>query len=502
MTLRMSLRDRLIRSANSHARRSAVWIKGERISYEQLFSEAEELAKQLDNTVPSGVSIGIYCQRDLTSLRGILAAALSNRPYVPLNPTFPMARLKSILRQSGLGAVICSTETQANALDLLEDSLSELVLIDAECKIFARRHANGIYLPSAGNPDSAAYIMFTSGTTGVPKGVRVLDSNLTAYLDGIKTIADLTPEDRSTHFFDLSFDLSVHDLFVTWCAGAELMILPKEENMAIGQFINEQHVTSWFSVPSLASFCERIGQLKVNGMPSLRLALFCGEPLALTVARSFASAAPSARVWNLYGPTEATIALTAFELKRPDGLGDELPVVPLGFPIGSQQIRVDMIDGTSGEFLLGGSQVTPGYINAPELNETKFFTEGDGTRYYRTGDLVHLSDDHGAIFLGRIDDQVKINGYRVELLEIDATLREAAGTAEVASIPWPPAREGNPDHIVAFVTEPKYTPAEIRKTCRIKLPGYMVPRKIFVIEKMPVTSSGKIDRAALAKLVN
>jgi acyl-CoA synthetase (AMP-forming)/AMP-acid ligase II len=125
VTLRMSLRDRLIRSANSHARRSAVWIKGERISYEQLFTEAEELAKQLDNTVPSGVSIGIYCQRDLTSLRGILAAALSNRPYVPLNPTFPMARLKSILRQSGLGAVICSTETQANALDLLEDSLSE-----------------------------------------------------------------------------------------------------------------------------------------------------------------------------------------------------------------------------------------------------------------------------------------------------------------------------------------------------------------------------------------
>jgi D-alanine--poly(phosphoribitol) ligase subunit 1 len=343
--------------------------------------------------------------------------------------------------------------------------------------------------------------MFTSGTTGTPKGVRVLDSNLTAYLDGIKTIADLTPEDRSTHFFDLSFDLSVHDLFVTWCAGAELVILPREENMTIGKFINEQRITSWFSVPSLASFCERVGQLKVSGMPSLRLALFCGEPLALTVARSFSAAAPSARVWNLYGPTEATIAFTAFELRRPDGLGDELPVVPLGFPIGSQRTRIDTIGGTSGEFLLGGSQVTPGYINAPDLNETKFSTESDGTRYYRTGDLVQLSDDHGAIFLGRIDDQVKINGYRVELLEIDAALREAAGTAEVASIPWPPARDGNPDHIVAFVTEPKYTSSEIRKSCRVKLPGYMVPRKIFVIEKMPTTSSGKIDRAALAKLV-
>jgi non-ribosomal peptide synthetase component F len=342
-------------------------------------------------------------------------------------------------------------------------------------------------------------MMFTSGTTGTPKGVRVLERNLLAYLDGIAPIAAIGPGDRATHFFDLSFDLSVHDIFVTWVAGAELCVLPKSLSMAVTEFARSRRLTHWFSVPSLAAFCDRLGHLTPAALPDLRSVLFCGEALAVSVMRRFREAAPNARIWNIYGPTEATIAFTAYEVKQPDGL-DNLAVVPIGLPIGQEKIRLDPLEDPAlpdtAELYLGGLQVTAGYMNNPDQNTARF-SESEGLRWYRTGDVVRLSAEHGILFLGRIDDQVKINGYRVELLEIDAALRQAAETPEVAAVPWPVSASGQADQIVGFVVNSGISPAEIRKRCRETLPAYMVPRKIIVLERLPLTVSGKINRKAL-----
>lgn len=218
---------------------------------------------------------------------------------------------------------------------------------------------------------------------------------------------------------------------------------------------------------------------------------------------------PNAELWNLYGPTEATIALTAYRLCKDADLGS-LVTIPLGRPLADQQVSVVGQDGAEikadgeGELLLGGSQVTPGYINNPDANASKFFEDvrhPAGTRWYRTGDLVTLSSRHGIVFRGRIDDQVKINGYRVELLEIDEALRHAAESQQVAALPWPVDEAGASDQIIAFVCGSAVEPREIRKRCRVSLPAYMVPRRIIAIEAMPLNASGKIDRRSLRDLL-
>lgn len=500
-----SLRARLLAAEQAHADRPALDCGGRVRSYGALFADARALAARIDAEVAPGLPLGIHCQRDETSLLGILAAALSQRPYIPLNPAFPAEKLASIVGIGRPGAILCAAETRAAAQALLARFPPDLLLLDGEGVVGrgsgpepAPRHD-----PTAAADGRTAYMMFTSGTTGEPKGVRILERNLLAYLDGIAPIADIGPGDRATHFFDLSFDLSVHDIFVTWVSGAELHVLPREQSLSIVEFARSRRLTHWFSVPSLAAFCDRLGQLGPAALPDLKTALFCGEALAVSVARGFRAAAPAARIWNVYGPTEATIAFTAYELASPDGL-DDMAVVPIGRPIGAEHIRLEPhpnpdIPGAC-ELLLGGRQVTPGYMNNPERNASQFF-EDDTARWYRTGDVVRMSEEHGVLFLGRIDDQVKINGYRVELLEIDAALRQAARTPEVAALPWPVSADGHADQVVGFVVDSAVPQAEIRKRCRQLLPAYMVPRRIVPLDRLPLSASGKIDRKALRALL-
>lgn len=501
-----SLRSRLLAAEREHAARPALWIDDQRWTYAEMFADARALAAHIDAEVAPGLPIGIYCQRDRTSLLGILAAALSGRPYLPLNPSFPPERLVAIVGIGRPGALLCSEETSGAAGAILPYLPSELPLFGLY-GIVAR--GTGPIPGSAEDPTEAgaertAYLMFTSGTTGTPKGVRVLERNLLAYLDGIAPIAAIGPGDRATHFFDLSFDLSVHDIFVTLVAGAELCVLPKMLSMAVTEFARSRRLTHWFSVPSLATFCDRLGQLTPAALPDLRTALFCGEALAVSAMRRFREAAPQARIWNIYGPTEATIAFTAYEVKEPDGL-DGMAVVPIGLPIGQEKIRLEALGDPAqpgaAELCLGGRQVTPGYMNNPEQNNSRFF-EIDGLRWYRTGDVVRLSNENGILFLGRVDDQVKISGYRVELLEIDAVLRLAAETPEVAAVPWPVSASGQADQVVGFVVNSKVSQADIRKRCRAQLPAYMVPRKIVVLDCLPLTVSGKIDRKALRSMLD
>lgn len=491
-----SLKQRLLAAAQKHATRPALWVEGDSWDYATLFADAQALADQINQQIDPKRPLGIHCQRDRISLLGILAAILSGRAYVPLNPGFPADRLRKVAKGAALGAVLCSEETQAASTALMEQLPQSTVLFDAAGTVLARGAQDSVAPPAPAMDDSTIYMMFTSGTTGEPKGVRVLDRNVTAYLDGIAPIADLDETDHCTQFFDLSFDLSVHDVLVTWTAGAALSVLPKQRAMQIVDFVNERQITSWFSVPSLAAFCERLGQLQPGALPTLRKALFCGEPLATAMTRRFAEAAPNARLWNLYGPTEATIAFSAYEISRPDPLGDRA-IVPLGWPIGDQVYQIGGDGSAPGELLLGGSQVTPGYINNPEQTAAAFFTGPGGTAFYRSGDLAEMSVAFGALFCGRIDDQVKVNGYRVELLEIDAVLRAAGGTPEVAALAWPVSETGHADQIVAFLTSPTASPAAIKKHCRQYLPAYMVPRKIITVDAMPLSASGKIDRKAL-----
>jgi len=491
----VSLAARLQAAALAHAGRPALAIGGETLTYAELFAAAERCAARL-NPVPAGTRVGLLAHRSLDAYVGVLALVLSGRPYVPINPKAPPERQSAIAAAAACGGWLYDAATEA-AAQVLAAGHGGLALA-------ADPHADG---PRDFTPADArhAYVMFTSGTTGTPKGVAVRADNVTAYVDAFAAIAAITPEDRCTQFFDLSFDLSVHDMFVTWVSGACLAAPTEAELIDPVGFANRAAASVWFSVPSAPAMAQRMRRLSPNVLPGLRLALFCGEPLPSSLAKAVAAAAPNAEVWNLYGPTEATIAITA---QRLDPAAEAMPAtVPLGLAYaGCAAVVVDdagqpVPPGGEGELWLAGPQITDGYINNPAEQAAKFLT----TRvagyphdlWYRSGDLLRNDPAWGLVCQGRLDDQVKISGYRVELLEVEEALRRAAGTSEVAAVPWPLNEGGSAEGLVGFVCAASVDARAITASCRELLPPYMVPKRVIAVEALPLNVNGKIDRKAL-----
>jgi non-ribosomal peptide synthetase component F len=338
--------------------------------------------------------------------------------------------------------------------------------------------------------------MFTSGSTGVPKGVPISHGNLAAYVANATALGGVTAEDRIIQLADLSFDISVHDMFVSWLNGAMLCSVPENATLMATRFVDELKITGWFSVPSTAGLLKQAKFLAPGSMPSMRFTFFCGEALTAAVADAWAEAAPNAAVFNLYGPTEATVAFSAYRC-RPRQFEPSM-IVPLGDAFHGQSIGLFEVDRPAptqddvGEICLSGSQVCAEYWMAPELTPRRFFSL-DGTWWYRTGDLGRIDPQLGLLFAGRADHQVKIRGFRVELQEIEGVVRGASDRDLVAVIPWPETADGGATGCVAFVGSATGDAEAIRMACQRLLPDYMVPSRIIFLGEMPLNSNGKVD---------
>jgi amino acid adenylation domain-containing protein len=362
----------------------------------------------------------------------------------------------------------------------------------------------------AASAGDIAYLLFTSGSTGEPKGVPISQGNVRAYLEWVGGNFPVTEHDRFSQEFDLTFDLSVHDMFVCWEHGAALYSVPEKSVMAPAKFIRAHELTMWFSVPSVAGLLAKMRLLTPGCFPSLRGSLFCGEPLPAAYAEAWQAAAPNSIVANLYGPTETTIAITHYRWEGKRSPAECVNgIVPIGRAFEGQDARVTGPQGTavapeeSGELCLSGSQVAGGYWNNPEKTRERFVRlPGAGERaWYRTGDLVRQDAAGNLCYLGRIDDQVKIRGYRVELQEIESVLRRACGTQQVVSVPWP-VHDGSAQGVVAFVSGVEALDQDrVLSYCNDLLPEYMVPKNIYVLEELPLNQNQKIDRRRLAQLL-
>ncbi len=481
----------------------ALWLDGRTVSYAELFSDAADLAGKISQTTERGDRIGLLAQRSYPAYVGILASALSARPYVPINMKFPFERQVSIAAIAKCALLITDHYSKARGPELVQaigPSLSEIAVPERATggrANFQEKHLSG-------KGAETAYVMFTSGTTGTPKGVAVRRENLTAYLSAIEKIAPIAPETRCTQLFDLSFDLSVHDVFQTWVSGGCLFIASNEEMLDPVGFAKRHALQAWFSVPSVVAMARRFRRLQPDILPEMQVSLFCGEPLPVSIADDWAKAAPNSRIWNLYGPTEATIAITAQEYKAAATAEDRPATVSLGTAFhDSAAVVVDEAGRPAvlGELWLGGAQISSGYINNEDENRAKFVNrtlEGyPYERWYRTGDLVRHDDRHGLVFQGRMDGQAKIQGYRVELLEIEEVLRRVSGSAEVAAVLWPVSDTGAAEGVVGFVCAPERRDREIVELCRAHLPVYASPKKVMVIDTLPLNANGKVDRNAL-----
>jgi amino acid adenylation domain-containing protein len=364
--------------------------------------------------------------------------------------------------------------------------------------------------PARPSADDIAYLLFTSGSTGVPKGVMVTHRNAMQFVASVVERYGITEDDRFSQTFDTTFDLSVFDMFVAWQRGACVCCPSRVVLWNPGRFIQDQRLTVWFSVPSLGMLMKRIGALKPGVFPSLRWSLFCGERLPSETAAAWAAAAPNSTVENLYGPTELTVACTAYRWDPERSPAEStFGVVPIGGPLPGMDVLVadetlrEVLPGEEGELLMAGPQQTPGYWQDASATAAAYVTvPGRPGRFYRTGDRVRRPIGDGPItFLGRVDHQIKVRGHRVELGEVESMLLKIPGVESAAAVGWPVALSGALG-IAAFVTGGGLEPAVVRTAVQATLQDYAVPQTIQVLSDLPLNANGKVDRRALVALLD
>lgn len=461
-------------------------------SYAELDRIARRWATRLCQTTGQPQRVGVFGYRSETAYAGVLAALAAGAAFVPLNPKFPVERTRDMLARAELDAVIVDASSASNTHALIA-GLSKPPVLLTEADLDGVEPVPNVV--SATHPDSLAYLLFTSGSTGVPKGVPVTHRNVRSFLTAAQQRYRLTPLDRLSQTFDQTFDLSVFDLFMAWEHGARVCAMDPLELLAPFNYLERNGITVWFSVPSVAAVLSKRSALTPARIPTLRWSLFCGEALPRHLAEAWQAMAPNSTLENLYGPTELTIACSAYRWDPATSpalcVHDNVPIgelFPELHPLVVDKDLAPVSDGETGELSVAGPQVTPGYWQAPDLTAQRYF-EYEGRTYYRTGDLVRRQEG-GFAYLGRNDQQVKIGGYRVELGEIEAALRRG-GCPEAVCLTWPD--QGTVTAVVSGHSDPSAIIAWISAV----LPPYMMPKSVHVIEEMPLNSNGKIDRNAL-----
>lgn len=479
----------------------------------------QELAARIGGTQRAlqGVqAVGILATRAPEAYIGVLAAFFSGIRFVPLNPELPEARLAKIIRLAGIEQVLHGKKTSQLAAELangLTNAPSQQGQAPAREVTFT--DINTIEPDGAGlrtSPEISAakiaYQMFTSGSTGDPKGVPISYGNLDHYITAIRAATGSDEGARFSQLFDLSFDLSMHDIFLCFANGGTLVPASDIDLMMPHAYIRKKQIDCWFSVPLIASVARRgLGEGDLHGDETthrLRKAMFCGEALPTEYAAGFeAFLQEDAPLYNLYGPTEATIAFTARRFE--DSLRD-LPIVPLGQGFGGNIVAIESsetkeilpatTEGAEGELLLAGPQVFDGYD--PEVPTACFL--GETPRYYRSGDLVRVRGGE-LHHMGRTDSQIKLRGYRIELGDIEAAFRKTFPDCHAAAVvllgDGLGAQGDTREIALAYQSDHPITDLSPLEGA---LPAYMRPARVMHLTQMPTNINGKIDRKTLKAL--
>jgi amino acid adenylation domain-containing protein len=522
-----SLIDGFVESASRFSSREALVVDGERLSYFALKGLAAKISSAiLRHQQHASPLVALLAHRSKTAYASVLGILGAGKGYVPLNPKFPTERTRRMLALSECKMLIVGKEGFHHLPKLLVDvdrSLTVVLpdLMDAgglTSEFPQHRFVSSKEIPDDRDftfrqdvrPSGIAYLLFTSGSTGQPKGVPIAQSNVRSYLHYVCDRYEVNETDRFSQEFDLTFDLSVHDMFLCWERGACLYSVPETSVMAPAKFIRDHQLTMWFSVPSVIGVLARMKLLRPGSFPSLRYSLFCGEPLPASSAQLWQEAAPNSIIENLYGPTETTIAISRYRWNTATSSEESVNgIVPIGWVFDGQECSVIDTErkavpvSVPGELCLSGSQMASGYWNQPEKTEQQFIRlpAAEEKRWYRTGDMVQQHANGCLHYLGRLDHQVKIRGYRVELQEIEAVLRKGCHTEQVVSIAWP-VENGSADGVVAFVAGVGALDHDgALNYCSKILPSYMVPRKIYLCDEMPLNANGKIDRHRLVSML-
>jgi amino acid adenylation domain-containing protein len=486
----------VLAAVERHAERPAVKDDAGEVSYAQLDALAGRAASALGQLgVRRGDRVAIWLNKSVQAVAVMQGALRLGAAYVPIDPMSPSLRAAAVMRDCAISALVAPADGVGSVSERLTDvrvlaaddgpgdmTWSDLEQLEPSSPI------------DAASEDDLAYILYTSGSTGIPKGVCISHRNAMAFVEWAAREVDARPEDRFSNHAPFHFDLSVFDLYAAFLAGARVAIVPEQHAYmprALVDFVVGERITVCYAVPSALSLMVERGGLLDERRLALRAVVFAGEPYPIKQLRRLRDGLPGVRLFNWYGPTETNVC-TGYEVRHIDP--DRAVPVPIGRAASGDRVWAVKDDGSEagvgeeGELLVSGPTVSLGYWGR----------ERHGNGPYRTGDIVRVQADGEYVYVGRRDHMVKVRGHRVELGDVEAALVvhpeiQEAAVALVGS--------GIDARLVAYlVAEHELPLLEIKRHCAERLPRYMIIDRAVFLSALPRTRNGKIDRLALADM--
>lgn len=484
----------------------------EYITYAQLFRWSRKLGEAIIETDNTRNPIIVYGHKNPLSIVCFLACAFSGRAYCPVDVSLPDERLLSIIKQTD-SALIFATEELPISFQGIVFTKDQ---IEGICYTDSMPENISLSLPkTCVYGDDTFYIIFTSGSTGSPKGVEISADALDNFLGWSSLLIKdkkTTSDETFMNQAPFSFDLSVMDVYTSLYCGCTLCLMEKKIQNSlsnISAFIRDNNISVFVSTPSFVNTCLVDRCFEHNNLPNLKYFLFCGETLQAKTARKLIERFPESIIYNTYGPTESTVAVSAVKIDY--SIVDEYDPLPLGYIKPGTGCIIDYSYSEAvdqnlefGEVLLTGDTLAKGYFNRPDLTSTSFVNiekDNQSIRAYRTGDLGYLKDDM-LFYIGRKDSQIKMNGYRIELGDIENSLLKNPAIREAVVLPR--IKDGVVKSLAAIVTVFGGSSCDedgVKETLKRTLPAYMVPKRIYFIDQMPLSANRKIDRKVLLNIL-